>query len=216
MQRQEVPTHLNIEDKAFAGLTMRQLMVAIIDALHLPTRPRARRCCCLPYGSALAAPSCWSPRRMSVLAAGGQVDRGLGLRPSSAMSALPRVVVPASGLHTAPRPSMRPGHKYFEFRHGRASDDKERYARKRPGDAAAGGDHQQRALPLGGDYRAVIQAQSVNFALKSEEEQEAVMAAYRSFLNSSAIQSRCLCGSSPPNRPLSQGLPHQRHQSRHQ
>ena len=30
MQRHEVPTHLNIEDKAFAGLTMRQLMVAII------------------------------------------------------------------------------------------------------------------------------------------------------------------------------------------
>jgi hypothetical protein len=29
-QRHEVPTHLNIEDKAFAGLTMRQLMVAII------------------------------------------------------------------------------------------------------------------------------------------------------------------------------------------
>lgn len=36
----------------------------------------------------------------------------------------------------------------------------------------------------GGDYRAVLQAQSINFALKSEEEQEAVMAAYRSFLNS--------------------------------
>lgn len=36
----------------------------------------------------------------------------------------------------------------------------------------------------GGEYRAVIQAQSINFALKSEEEQEAVMAAYRSFLNS--------------------------------
>lgn len=36
----------------------------------------------------------------------------------------------------------------------------------------------------GGEYRAVIQAQSVNFALKSEEEQEAVMAGYRSFLNS--------------------------------
>lgn len=30
MQRHEVPTHLNIEDKAFAGLTMRQLMVVII------------------------------------------------------------------------------------------------------------------------------------------------------------------------------------------
>ena len=36
----------------------------------------------------------------------------------------------------------------------------------------------------GGEYRAVIQSQSVNFALKSEEEQEAVMAGYRSFLNS--------------------------------
>jgi hypothetical protein len=30
VQRHEVPTHLNIEDKAFAGLTMRRLMVAII------------------------------------------------------------------------------------------------------------------------------------------------------------------------------------------
>ena len=30
VQRHEVPTHLNVEDKAFAGLTMRQLMVAII------------------------------------------------------------------------------------------------------------------------------------------------------------------------------------------
>lgn len=30
VQRHEVPTHLNVEDKAFAGLTMRQLMVVII------------------------------------------------------------------------------------------------------------------------------------------------------------------------------------------
>jgi len=45
MQRHEVPTHLNIEDKAFAGLTMRQLMVVIIglsvayaavSGMHLP------------------------------------------------------------------------------------------------------------------------------------------------------------------------------------
>ena len=36
----------------------------------------------------------------------------------------------------------------------------------------------------GGEYRAVLQAQSVNFALKSEDEQEAVLAGYRSFLNS--------------------------------
>lgn len=36
----------------------------------------------------------------------------------------------------------------------------------------------------GGDYRAVMEAQSVNFALKSEAEQEAIMAGYRAFLNS--------------------------------
>jgi hypothetical protein len=36
----------------------------------------------------------------------------------------------------------------------------------------------------GGDYRAVIEAQSVNFALKSETEREAIMAGYRAFLNS--------------------------------
>lgn len=36
----------------------------------------------------------------------------------------------------------------------------------------------------GGDYRAVVEVQSVNFALKSEAEQEAIMAGYRAFLNS--------------------------------
>ena len=36
----------------------------------------------------------------------------------------------------------------------------------------------------GGDYRAVMETQSVNFALKSETEQEAIMAGYRAFLNS--------------------------------
>ncbi len=36
----------------------------------------------------------------------------------------------------------------------------------------------------GGDYRGVLEAQSVNFALKSEPEQEAIMAGYRAFLNS--------------------------------
>jgi hypothetical protein len=36
----------------------------------------------------------------------------------------------------------------------------------------------------GGDYRAILEAQSVNFALKSEAEQEAIMAGYRAFLNS--------------------------------
>jgi len=36
----------------------------------------------------------------------------------------------------------------------------------------------------GGDYRAAMEAQAVNFALKSEVEQEAIMAGYRAFLNS--------------------------------
>jgi hypothetical protein len=30
MERHEIPTHLNVEDKAFAGLTMRQLMTAAV------------------------------------------------------------------------------------------------------------------------------------------------------------------------------------------
>jgi hypothetical protein len=30
MERHEIPTHLNVEDKAFAGLTMRQLMTVAI------------------------------------------------------------------------------------------------------------------------------------------------------------------------------------------
>ena len=52
MQRHEVPTHLNIEDKAFAGLTMRQLMVAIIGlALAYSTMSEAP----LPLGVRLAA-----------------------------------------------------------------------------------------------------------------------------------------------------------------
>ena len=34
-----------------------------------------------------------------------------------------------------------------------------------------------------GDYRAVLEAASVNFALKSETEQEAILAGYRRFLN---------------------------------
>ncbi|MPZ49984.1 MAG: hypothetical protein GEU75_11935 [Dehalococcoidia bacterium] len=36
----------------------------------------------------------------------------------------------------------------------------------------------------GGDYRAVLEAESVNFALKSETEQEGIIAGYRAFLNS--------------------------------
>ena len=35
----------------------------------------------------------------------------------------------------------------------------------------------------GGDYRAVLQVGSVNFALKSEAEQESIVAGYRRFLN---------------------------------
>jgi hypothetical protein len=35
----------------------------------------------------------------------------------------------------------------------------------------------------GGDYRAVLETSSVNFALKSEAEQEALVAGYRTFLN---------------------------------
>ena len=36
----------------------------------------------------------------------------------------------------------------------------------------------------GGDYRAVLEVQSINFGLKSETEQEGIIAGYRAFLNS--------------------------------
>jgi hypothetical protein len=57
MDRHEIPTHLNVEDKAFAGLTMRQLMTVAIGlavaygaasecvslhAAEAPARPRYR------------------------------------------------------------------------------------------------------------------------------------------------------------------------------
>src|SRR6266545_4647719 len=40
----------------------------------------------------------------------------------------------------------------------------------------------------GGNYRAAMEAQSVNFALKSETEREAIMAGYRAFLNALSYQ----------------------------
>jgi hypothetical protein len=36
----------------------------------------------------------------------------------------------------------------------------------------------------GGDYRAVLEVQSINFALKSDSEQEGIIAGYKAFLNS--------------------------------
>jgi hypothetical protein len=35
----------------------------------------------------------------------------------------------------------------------------------------------------GGDYRGILEAQSINFALRSETEQEGIIAGYRAFLN---------------------------------
>jgi hypothetical protein len=42
----------------------------------------------------------------------------------------------------------------------------------------------ERVLRRAGDCRAVLEAQSVNFALRSDEEKEGIMAGYRAFLNS--------------------------------
>jgi hypothetical protein len=54
MDRHEIPTHLNVEDKAFAGLTMRQLMTAAIGLA-------------LAYGTASEPP--W-PMALRLVAAG--------------------------------------------------------------------------------------------------------------------------------------------------
>lgn len=59
----------------------------------------------------------------------------------------------------------------------------------------------------GGEYRAVLQTQSVNFALKSEQEQEAVMAAYRTFLNALSHPVQMLVRVLPTNvEPYLQGF----------
>lgn len=49
----------------------------------------------------------------------------------------------------------------------------------------------------GGEYRAVLEAGSVNFALKSEAEQEAIFAGYRRFLNALAYPVQVLLRITP-------------------
>src|SRR5690606_34977799 len=53
-------------------------------------------------------------------------------------------------------------------------------AQQRPAPSAVVGDV---VVLRGGECRAVLQAGSVNFALKSEAEQEVILAGYRRFLN---------------------------------
>jgi hypothetical protein len=52
MQRHEIPTHLSVADKAFAGLTMRQLMTAAIGLA-------------LAYGAAIDLPLAQTPRYLA-------------------------------------------------------------------------------------------------------------------------------------------------------
>ena len=73
MDRHEIPTHLNVEDKAFAGLTMRQLMTAAIGlalaygAVSEPPLPVPVRL--IAAGLVLAAVALlalWRPREVPV------------------------------------------------------------------------------------------------------------------------------------------------------
>ena len=68
MNRHEIPTHLNVEDKAFAGLTMRQLMTVAVGlglaygaASGLPLPVPGRAAIALVVLAAVAVVALWRP-----------------------------------------------------------------------------------------------------------------------------------------------------------
>ena len=64
MDRHEIPTHLNVEDKAFAGLTMRQLMTAAVG-LASGVRRGQRAAVAAAAPARRGRPSCWRRWRCS-------------------------------------------------------------------------------------------------------------------------------------------------------
>ena len=78
-RRHEIPTHLNVEDKAFIGLSVRQLMNLIVGlstayaiwngwpVLPLPVRAAVAGACSVGRPGAHAGQAGWSPpRRMGL------------------------------------------------------------------------------------------------------------------------------------------------------
>ena len=68
MNRHEIPTHLNVEDKAFAGLTMRQLMTVAVGlglaygaASGLPLPVPAQAAIAAAVLTAVAVVALWRP-----------------------------------------------------------------------------------------------------------------------------------------------------------
>ena len=68
MNRHEIPTHLNVEDKAFAGLTMRQLMTVAVGlglaygaASGLPLPVPAQASVAIVVLAAVAVVALWRP-----------------------------------------------------------------------------------------------------------------------------------------------------------
>ena len=68
MNRHEIPTHLNVEDKAFAGLTMRQLMTVAVGlglaygaASGLPLPVPAQAAIAAAVLAAVAVVALWRP-----------------------------------------------------------------------------------------------------------------------------------------------------------
>ena len=100
MDRHEIPTHLNVEDKAFAGLTMRQLMTVAI-ALALAYGAASEPPLPVPVRLIAAGLGPGSRGATRPLAAGGAAPGGLGLRPAALLGG-------ASGRRLAAARCTRP------------------------------------------------------------------------------------------------------------
>ena len=194
-QRHELPTHLNVADKAFGGLTMRQLLSGAVGLA-------------LAYGAANDLPLVLAARfgiaGVVLLATLLLVLWQPAGRPLEdwvfvllRYYASPRIAVwrPREARAIAPSPrevvlrALASPHRDEESgRTGREEAMGSTHSRKSRLASA------QELLPLeeivgdlvrlrGSECRAVLEAGSVNFALKSETEQDAILAGYRRFLN---------------------------------
>ena len=99
MQRHEVPTHLNIEDTAFAGLTMRQLMV-VITGLALAYAAMSELPLPLPVRLAVGAFVLLTTAAFSLWQPGGRSLEDWGVRAPALRGGAPRRRI--AGAHVAP------------------------------------------------------------------------------------------------------------------
>ena len=140
MQRHEIPTHLNIEDRAFAGLTMRQLMVVIIGlglayaaVSELPLHVLVRLATGVAILGTTAAVSLWQPGGRSVEDWAFVLLRYI---------AVPRVAVwrvrSSRADHSTPQPALKSSCQASQTSSWARTDETDRTSWECPGRPAVG------------------------------------------------------------------------------